>query len=103
MRCRPTAVRQPCQAGGRADRQRLAREYDPKYLKASECFPVADNDTAAYWYETILTQDPNNAEAKQVSRSCRSDAFAYESIPAEQRRPVGVVASARCPRPMTNR
>ena len=42
-----------------------AREYDPKYLKPSECFPKPDNATAAYWYETILGHEPNNAEAKQ--------------------------------------
>jgi hypothetical protein len=53
------------QAGDVLIANAYAREYDPKYLKASECFPAADNATAAYWYETILTQDPNNAEAKQ--------------------------------------
>ncbi|TWC51029.1 hypothetical protein FBY04_118112 [Pseudomonas sp. SJZ080] len=53
------------QAGDALIANAYAREYDPKYLKASKCFPVADNATAAYWYETILTQDPNNAEAKQ--------------------------------------
>ncbi|MBV7476888.1 hypothetical protein [Pseudomonas sp. PDM31] len=53
------------QAGDTLIANAYAREYDPKYLKASECFPAADNATAAYWYETILTQDPNNAEAKQ--------------------------------------
>lgn len=42
-----------------------AHEYDPKYLKASECFPTPDNATAAYWYETILAHEPDNAEAKQ--------------------------------------
>lgn len=42
-----------------------AREYDPKYLKASECFQKPDNATAAYWYETILGHEPDNAEAKQ--------------------------------------
>ena len=53
------------QAGDPLIANAYAREYDPKYLKASECFPAADNATAAYWYETILTQDPNNVEAKQ--------------------------------------
>lgn len=41
-----------------------AREYDPKYHQASECFKAPDNATAAYWYETILGFDENNAEAK---------------------------------------
>jgi len=53
------------QAGDALIANAYAREYDPKYLKASDCFPTADNATAAYWYETILTQDPNNTEAKQ--------------------------------------
>ncbi|MBV6824761.1 hypothetical protein [Pseudomonas sp. PD9R] len=53
------------QAGDALIANAYAREYDPKYLKASDCFPTPDNATAAYWYETILTQDPNNAEAKQ--------------------------------------
>lgn len=42
-----------------------AREYDPKYHQPSECFKAPDNATAAYWYETILGFDENNAEAKQ--------------------------------------
>jgi hypothetical protein len=53
------------QAGDALIANAYAHEYDPKYLKASDCFPAADNATAAYWYETILTQDPNNAEARQ--------------------------------------
>jgi hypothetical protein len=42
-----------------------AREYDPKYLQASDCFKTADNATAAYWYETILGYQADNAEAAQ--------------------------------------
>ncbi|CAM3616064.1 hypothetical protein CCOS865_00334 [Pseudomonas reidholzensis] len=42
-----------------------AREYDPKYHQPSECFKAPDAATAAYWYETILGFDENNAEAKQ--------------------------------------
>lgn len=41
-----------------------AHEYDPKYHQASECFKAPDNATAAYWYETILSFDENNADAK---------------------------------------
>lgn len=41
-----------------------AHEYDPKYHQASECFKAPDSATAAYWYETILGFDENNAEAK---------------------------------------
>lgn len=42
-----------------------AREYDPKYLQASDCFKTPDNATAAYWYETILGYQADNAEAAQ--------------------------------------
>ena len=42
-----------------------AREYDPKYHQPSECFPAPDAATAAYWYETILSQAPDDTEAKQ--------------------------------------
>lgn len=42
-----------------------AHEYDPKFLQPSECFKAPDNATAAYWYETILGFDQNNAEAKE--------------------------------------
>lgn len=53
------------QAGDVLIAKAYAREYDPKFLQASECFPVADNATAAYWYETILAQDPGNTEAQE--------------------------------------
>lgn len=42
-----------------------AGEYDPKYHQASECFKEPDNDTAAYWYETVLQSEPDNPTAKQ--------------------------------------
>lgn len=42
-----------------------AHEYDPKYHQPSECFKTPDTATAAYWYETILGFDENNADAKQ--------------------------------------
>ncbi|MHC2146640.1 hypothetical protein [Pseudomonas sp. 210_17 TE3656] len=42
-----------------------AHEYDPKYHQPSECFKAPDTATAAYWYETILGFDANNADAKQ--------------------------------------
>lgn len=42
-----------------------AHEYDPKYHQPSECFAEPDKATAAYWYETILGLEPNNADAKQ--------------------------------------
>ncbi|MGE8637457.1 MAG: hypothetical protein ACN6PR_02375 [Achromobacter sp.] len=42
-----------------------AKEYDPKYLEPSKCFATPDKATAAYWYETVLGVDANNAEAKE--------------------------------------
>ncbi|MGL5303206.1 MAG: hypothetical protein ACRC9M_06340 [Aeromonas sp.] len=42
-----------------------AREYDPKFHKANDCFKEADKPTAAYWYDTVLQFEPDNAEAKQ--------------------------------------
>lgn len=42
-----------------------AHEYDPKYHQPNPCFKDADKDTAAYWYDTALQSDPDNAEAKK--------------------------------------
>ncbi|MFJ3486536.1 hypothetical protein ACIPL1_24500 [Pseudomonas sp. NPDC090202] len=53
------------QAGNIEVAQAYAREYDPKYLQPSNCFAAPDNATAAYWYETILGYQPDNAEAAQ--------------------------------------
>lgn len=53
------------QAGDVAIAKAYAREYDPKYHRASECFAEPDAATAAYWYETILGYTPDDAEAKQ--------------------------------------
>ena len=53
------------QAGNVEVAEAYAREYDPKYLQPSACFAAADNATAAYWYETILGYQPDNAEAAQ--------------------------------------
>lgn len=53
------------QAGDLMIATAYAHEYDPKYHQPSECFVEPDKATAAYWYETILGLDPNNADAKQ--------------------------------------
>lgn len=53
------------QAGDVEIARAYAREYDPKYHQASECFAEPDAATAAYWYETILGYTPDDAEAKQ--------------------------------------
>jgi len=42
-----------------------AHEYDPKYHQPSNCFKAPEAATADSWYETILSFDENNAEAKQ--------------------------------------
>lgn len=41
------------------------KEYDPKFHEKSNCFPEPNAATAKYWYESILANEPNNAEAKQ--------------------------------------
>ena len=52
------------QAGDLQIATAYAHEYDPKFHQASKCFAEPDPATAAYWYETILSHDPENAEAK---------------------------------------
>ncbi|MGO3130656.1 MAG: hypothetical protein ACTIJQ_02630 [Alcaligenes sp.] len=41
-----------------------AREYDPKDHQAHACFSQPNPATAAYWYETVLLSEPDNAQAK---------------------------------------
>lgn len=41
-----------------------AREYDPKDHQANACFSKPNPATAAYWYETVLLSEPDNAQAK---------------------------------------
>lgn len=40
-----------------------AKEYDNQFAQVDGCFK-ADNDNAIYWYETGLSLEPDNAEAK---------------------------------------
>lgn len=49
-----------------------AREYDPKFHKGGKCFDVPDSATAAYWYKTVLEQDPDNQEAKDRLKALES-------------------------------
>ncbi|MBD1226676.1 hypothetical protein [Xenorhabdus griffiniae] len=42
---------------------RYAQEYDPKTATKKGCF-VADAQTAIYWYEILVNQDPQNRKAK---------------------------------------
>ena len=53
------------QAGDMNIARAYAHEYDPKFHQASTCFAEPDGATAAWWYETILSHDPENAEAKE--------------------------------------
>lgn len=41
-----------------------AKEYDVKFYQDNQCFK-ADKETAIYWYETSLNNDPNNELAKE--------------------------------------
>lgn len=42
-----------------------AKEYDPQFHQPSDCFKTPEVDTAAYWWETILSFDANNELAAQ--------------------------------------
>jgi len=42
-----------------------AGEYDPQNYQSGACFNTPDADTAIYWYETVLQNDPQNQKAKQ--------------------------------------
>ncbi len=42
-----------------------AKEYDPQFFAANDCFKEANTETAVYWYETVLLNEPNNTEAAQ--------------------------------------
>lgn len=53
------------QAGDVTIATAYAHEYDPKFHQANDCFAEPDAATAAYWYESILSVQPDNAEAKQ--------------------------------------
>lgn len=53
------------QAGDAAIAFAYAREYDPQTFAAGGCVKSADAETAAYWYEIALANDPVNADAKK--------------------------------------
>ena len=40
-----------------------AREFDPATFVAG-CLTAADKETAIYWYELVLSKEPENAEVK---------------------------------------
>lgn len=51
------------QSGDLALAMRYAQEYDPKTAQENGCFSP-DAQTAIYWYEIIVNQDPQKSEAK---------------------------------------
>ncbi|GAB3395697.1 flagellar basal body-associated FliL family protein [Azotobacter armeniacus] len=53
------------QAGDAAIAFAYAREYDPQSFAAGGCVESADAETAAYWYEIALANDPANADARK--------------------------------------
>ncbi|MGE8397189.1 MAG: hypothetical protein ACN6NT_06270 [Comamonas sp.] len=53
------------QAGDMTIALAYAKEYDPQFHQASDCFKAPEVDTAVYWWETILGFDANNEMAAQ--------------------------------------
>ena len=53
------------QAGDMQIALAYAKEYDPQFHQASDCFKAPEVDTAVYWWETILGFDANNELAAQ--------------------------------------
>ncbi len=53
------------QAGDAAIALAYAREYDPQTFQAGGCIPAADAETAQYWYEIAVANDPANQAASQ--------------------------------------
>ncbi|MDO9617515.1 MAG: hypothetical protein Q7J43_07505 [Pseudomonas sp.] len=59
------------QAGDAAVAFAYAREYDPQHFKSGGCIEAADAETAAYWYEIAVNNDPANQEASQRLEALR--------------------------------
>jgi hypothetical protein len=53
------------QSGDAAIAYAYAREYDPAHYASGGCIEAADGETAAYWYEIAVEQDPQNQDAQQ--------------------------------------
>jgi len=53
------------QSGDVAIALAYAREYDPANFKAGSCIESADAETAAYWYELALEQNPDNPAVRE--------------------------------------
>ena len=53
------------QAGDLLIAEAYAKEYDPKFHQASDCFQQPEADTAVYWWDTILSFDAQNELAQE--------------------------------------
>lgn len=53
------------QSGDAAIAYAYAREYDPQHHTGGGCIEAADGETAAYWYEIAVNNDPGNQDASQ--------------------------------------
>ncbi|SFP64473.1 hypothetical protein SAMN05216601_11820 [Ectopseudomonas composti] len=53
------------QSGDAAVAYAYAREYDPQHHTSGGCIEAADGETAAYWYEIAVNNDPGNQDASQ--------------------------------------
>lgn len=53
------------QSGDAAIAYAYAREYDPAHYASGGCIEAADAETAMYWYEIAVNNDPDNQDASQ--------------------------------------
>ncbi|WP_447587988.1 hypothetical protein [Aquipseudomonas campi] len=53
------------QSGDAAIAYAYAREYDPEHHASGGCIEAADAETAVYWYEIAVNNDPDNQDASQ--------------------------------------
>lgn len=53
------------QSGDAAIAYAYAREYDPAHYSSGGCIEAADAETAMYWYEIAVNNDPDNQDASQ--------------------------------------
>lgn len=59
------------QAGDAAIAFAYAQEYDPDTFSKGGCIASADKETAAYWYEIAVNNDPKNEKASQRLEALR--------------------------------
>jgi hypothetical protein len=59
------------QSGDAAIAYAYAREYDPAHYAGGGCIAAANGETAAYWYEIAVQNDPQNQDAQQRLKELR--------------------------------